>query len=78
MFCRSLCEIDAIERVIVECCGMQRYTLQIAFLAFDISSTSKKLTLNSYLWVKSTIILAKSIFLSDASHICLSVATRET
>ena len=40
VFFRSLCEIDAIERVIVECCGMQIYTLQIAFLAFGISSTS--------------------------------------
>ena len=54
---------------------MQRYTLQIAFLAFDVSPSSKKLILNSYLWVKSTIILAKSIFLSDAIHICLSVAS---
>ena len=44
----------------------------MALFAFDISSTFKKLILNSYLWVKSTRILAKSIFLGDAIHICLT------
>lgn len=65
MFFRSLCESVQI-------------LFRLAFFAFDISPTFKKLILNSCLWVKSTIILAKSIFLSDANQICLNVAKRET
>ena len=41
---------------------MRRYTPQVTFFAFDMSSSSWILIMNSYVLVKSSIIFAKSIF----------------
>ena len=51
---------------------MQRFSLQVAFFPFDIHPTSKQLIINSYLRVKSAIILPKSSFSNDAIHMILS------